>query len=177
MGHQSMATPVAIALFYLCVIDSPQPSTGRRILALGADVFVSRTFAEGEIANPQPGLKAGSSCGGVDPRSFCSFIGNRCGTRRCATAAAPSKTAGFDVGPIEGLEAGACRCRFRSPRTSSPEIRAAGTSPTLPRRQIERESVKLAATKGIPTTSTVCVGNHRRNTTRMLTLDRFRYLG
>jgi hypothetical protein len=38
------------------VFESPQPLGGRRILAFGADVFVSRTFAEAEIANPQPAL-------------------------------------------------------------------------------------------------------------------------
>jgi hypothetical protein len=38
------------------VFESPQPLAGRRILAFGADVFVSRTFAEAEIANQQPGL-------------------------------------------------------------------------------------------------------------------------
>jgi hypothetical protein len=40
------------------VIECDPPNAGHRIVGFGAAVFVARTFAEAEIANPRPGLNA-----------------------------------------------------------------------------------------------------------------------
>jgi hypothetical protein len=41
-----------------CIIESPELAGGRRIAAFGATVFVSRAFADAEIAEPRPGTTA-----------------------------------------------------------------------------------------------------------------------
>jgi hypothetical protein len=47
---------VKSASFKSVVIEAEQPIAGNRIVAFGSSVFVSRQFAEDEIANPRPGL-------------------------------------------------------------------------------------------------------------------------
>jgi hypothetical protein len=44
--------------FFSVVIESLRPVAGQRIVAFGADAFVSRAFAEAEISNPRPGLNS-----------------------------------------------------------------------------------------------------------------------
>ena len=44
--------------FSAAVIEAPSTAAGPRILGFGADVFVSRAFAEEEVSNPRPGLNA-----------------------------------------------------------------------------------------------------------------------
>jgi len=44
--------------FQSAVIEAEPPVAGRRIVAFGASVFVTRAFADDEISNPRPGLNA-----------------------------------------------------------------------------------------------------------------------